>query len=278
MDIKDKILNNQVAVHCTTESEAIGFMRWCRQNEIKWTSGNECSDDLSYWKTCGEETCYDVQQGRLSFFDIGWGDKQGFSIIPFSLVPVDKSVIVKVIKVNGTNRDIADRCRTTVGMELGTGEPSYAYMKKLYMSEHSPIRVKHFIVRIENLPSWVATHLVRHKIGAEPFVRSQRTDRTGSNISRDELSQGELVTMDMELNPQSCISISRKRLCGQASKETREVWRKVVEAIREVDKPLAECCVPECIYRGFCTELKPCKYSETMLFNDSRNIYISKGE
>ena len=54
-----------------------------------------------------------------------------------------------------------------------------------------------------------------------------------------------------------------------ASKETREAWKQVVEAIREVDPVLADKCVPECLYRGFCPEfMNPCGYSKTKKFEE----------
>lgn len=65
--------------------------------------------------------------------------------------------------------------------------------------------------------------------------------------------------MDMTCNAQAFINISRKRLCkGCASKETREAWELVIEYLKEVDHILAEKCVPECIYRGFCPEFDNC--------------------
>ena len=72
-------------------------------------------------------------------------------------------------------------------------------------------------------------------------------------------SSGEGNDMDMTCNAQAFINISRKRLCyGCASKETREAWELVIEYLREVDPILAEKCVPECLYRGFCPEKKRC--------------------
>ena len=65
--------------------------------------------------------------------------------------------------------------------------------------------------------------------------------------------------MDMTCNAQAFISISRKRLCkGCPSPETRLAWEIVIDALREVDPILAEKCVPDCIYRGFCTEDDRC--------------------
>ena len=59
------------------------------------------------------------------------------------------------------------------------------------------------------------------------------------------------------------INISRKRLCNQASPETREAWREVLKRLEMLDPVLASVCVPECVYRGFCPEMNPCGYAET---------------
>ena len=76
---------------------------------------------------------------------------------------------------------------------------------------------------------------------------------------RDYLFQGEGNDMDMTCNAQAFINISRKRLCkGCASPETRQAWEIVIEMLKSVDPILAEKCVAECLYRGFCTEKKRC--------------------
>ena len=76
---------------------------------------------------------------------------------------------------------------------------------------------------------------------------------------RDYMFQGEGNDMDMTCNAQSFINISRKRLCyGCASKETRQAWEMVIEMLKEIDPILAEKCVPECVYRGFCPEIDRC--------------------
>ena len=78
----------------------------------------------------------------------------------------------------------------------------------------------------------------------------------------------------MTANAQAIINISRKRLCSCASKETREAWKQVVEAIRKVDPVLADKCVPECLYRGFCPEfMNPCGYSKTKKFEEDLQRY-----
>ena len=171
---------------------------------------------------------------------------------------------ITITDVGGTYRDVADAARTTIGLAEGTKEVSEDYMYKMYKCEHSPIRLREFKIVLENCPSWVATHFVRHHIGVEKFVSTQRTDRTG--VDRNKLPQDTPVRLQMNCNAQAMINISRKRLCNQASKETRKVWEKVIETLQEIDKPLADCCVPECVYRGHCPEFKGCGMDESYHF------------
>ena len=91
-----------------------------------------------------------------------------------------------------------------------------------------------------------------------PYVSTQRDDRVDYTGDRDSRKQGELVNMDITLNAQAFISVSRKRICGQAHEEAQDLWINVLEELKEIDKPLFDNCVPECVYRGFCPELSPC--------------------
>lgn len=151
--------------------------------------------------------------------------------------------------------------RTTISKE-GEGEyPSDSWKKIILQCEHSPIRKIHFSWKWVDLKSWVSVHFVRHKHGIEHWVTTQRSDRTG--INRDEIPQGAKVSHECEANAQAAIFISRRRLCRQASKETREAWLEVKAEVNKVDPVLASVMVPECIYRGFCPEFKSCGYVDT---------------
>jgi hypothetical protein len=37
----------------------------------------------------------------------------------------------------------------------------------------------------------------------------------------------------------------------------------VIDALAEKEPELASCCVPECVYRGFCPEFKSCGFAGT---------------
>lgn len=175
-----------------------------------------------------------------------------------------------------SNQEVVDRCRVTVWKDSLGHEPSKQFMDNIYFSEHSPIRDKMFVIEIRGIKSWVATHFVRHSVGFTPYVSSQRDDRHENPISRDDMPQSALVNMDMTLNAQAFINVSRKRLCRMASKETREVWTEVVKQLSLVDGELAKNCVPNCVYRGgICPELgKGCGYIKSRKFKDDLKKYL----
>lgn len=178
---------------------------------------------------------------------------------------------IKFMRVKGTWREVADAARTTIRQEEGTGEPSARWKKRILLAEHSPIRKLCFNWKWIDLPYWVSVHIVRHKYGIEHFVSTQRTDRTG--VARDANRQDAPVMHECFANAQALMFISRRRLCGQASPETRAAWKMVVDAIAEKEPELAECCVPECVYRGFCPEFKPCGFCDSKAFKAAVEKY-----
>lgn len=165
---------------------------------------------------------------------------------------------------------IKDSTMNTIGKDTGV-YPKSDWKRRLIMSEHSPIRRLKFYWRWVDIKYWVSVHLVRHKIGMEHFVKTQRTDRTG--IDRNELPQGALVNHACEADAQALINVSRKRLCFCASPETRQAWEAVKKSVAEVEPELASCMVKECVYRGFCPEMFPCGYSDTIQFQKELTEY-----
>lgn len=178
---------------------------------------------------------------------------------------------VELKDVKGSWEEVANRARTTVHKDELGKEPSDSFKRKILRAEHSPIRSLIYCFKITNLKSWVATHLVRHHVGVEKWVRTQRTDRTG--VNRDELPQGAEVEMEIEANAQALINMSRKRLCSQASPETREVMEAMKEEVSKRDKFLAEVMVKECVYRGYCPEMWSCNYDKTEQFQQEVEEY-----
>lgn len=178
---------------------------------------------------------------------------------------------INFFRVLGSWRDVADAARTTIRKEGGTGEPSSKWKKRILLAEHSPVRKLLFSWKWSNLPYWVSVHFVRHKFGIEHFVSTQRTDRTG--VDRTGSRQDSPVEHECFANAQAVMFISRRRLCAQASSETRAAWKQVVEKIREVEPEVAACCVPECVYRGFCPEFKSCGFVDTEAYKQAVAAY-----
>lgn len=190
------------------------------------------------------------------------------------------SKVIRMEKVTLWKRAL-NAARRTIGKNPLDKEPSNSWKAKMLLAEHSPIRLVEYEWTWSDIMQWVSTHLVRHHEGCEKFVHSQRGDRRAIldeyNVSsRNELPQGATNDMDMTANAQALISISRKRLCSCASKETREAWKQVQNAIREVDPVMADKMVPECIYRGFCPEfMNPCGYANTEKYQQDLKRYRS---
>jgi hypothetical protein len=67
--------------------------------------------------------------------------------------------------------------------------------------------------------------------------------------------------------------ISRRRLCAQASPETRAAWKLVIDELAKAEPELAACCVPDCVYRGFCPEFKSCGFADTPAYAEAVKRY-----
>lgn len=178
---------------------------------------------------------------------------------------------VNLIKTKGTWRDVGDAARVTIGMEAGEGEPSSSWKRRMLLCEHSPIRKIHINWKWTDLLWWVQTHFTRHKYGVEWWVSTSRSDRTG--VDRNTIGQDAPVNVEGEANIQAIINISRKRLCNQASKETRVAWKAFLCKLAQVEPEIDSVCVPDCIYRGWCYEYRSCNFHKTEEFQKQLKKY-----
>lgn len=152
---------------------------------------------------------------------------------------------------------VKNHCRTTVNKKFTENEPSLEFKRKLLISEHSPIRIILFDWSWEDIPSWVSVHFARHKW--EKFISTQRDDRKEHEISRNDMPQGTPVDFDGFANMQNLIDSWRKRLCFQASPETRAYAEDFKTVLHEIFPELADVLVPNCVYRCGCPEFEMCK-------------------
>lgn len=160
----------------------------------------------------------------------------------------------------------------TVGKK-STKSPTDEWLKRLVESEHSPIRELWFGIKM-TIPYWVAMHYRTHQIsdGSYPqfqldvrpdfkndYISTQRDDRLKNDTPRGKKPQDEMVSYIMSINAPALINMAHKRLCKQASKETREIMQEICRQVIEIAPYMKSVLVPLCAYRnGKCTEMFPC--------------------
>lgn len=182
---------------------------------------------------------------------------------------------VKVNWLSDTWAQVLDAARNTINKPAKGKEPSSDWKRKILFSEHSPIRKINIDWTWEGIKSWISVHFVRHKIGIDHFVSTQRNDR--GNPDRDLSPQATPVNHNAKANASAIMFISRKRLCKMAHPETREAWKDFLLELEKVEPELVSVCVPECVYRnGICPEFKSCGYNFTKDFEQAREIYIQQ--
>lgn len=151
-----------------------------------------------------------------------------------------------------------ETAREAIESTMRAGFEAKCSMEQLCRWEHSPLRAVLYQINLYDIPTYVSVHLVRHSASGKcHFVKSNREDRGGAG---DEVvNRLSPVSHMLILNAQHLIDISKKRLCYQASKGTREVWNMVWVEINRIAPALAKYMVPNCVYRGgYCPEPKPC--------------------
>lgn len=155
--------------------------------------------------------------------------------------------------------EVKRRALVTVGKKP-VNPPDTTWKQKILRARHSPIRYLQFSFYLE-VPYWVSVHLCRHT-HAQPYVKSQRNDRQ-SEYDRNSAPQNQMVSMIWDMNAEELITIANKRLCRQASKETREVVRKMCDLVCVYCDEFAMELVPMCAREGGeCHEMYSCKEEE----------------
>lgn len=184
----------------------------------------------------------------------------------------------------------------TVALKPKTPQPTKEQKLRWLIAEHAPIKIVQWWIDIEDLRQWVGVHLIRHPF-IIPMISSQRSDKVADKEAqieavlsyikddivndpdfdksqwRDYRLQGSTNGHSFVVNAQTLINISRKRLCRQASTETREVWELVKDCMEHVDAEMASVMVPNCVYRGWCPEMTCCGYCIGPKFDEELKRY-----
>lgn len=167
-----------------------------------------------------------------------------------------EEITVEITRRGGWDR-VLNAARITENNEpLMFKEPSEAFRRRMLITEHSPLRLLTFDITIHNIPYFAAMHLVRHKVGCEWFVGTQRGDRTGED--RNAKRQDAPVTLMLAANAAALLAISRERMCDKADETTQYAWGEVIRAMFATDRLLALYMQPKCSRLGFCPERDGC--------------------
>ena len=149
--------------------------------------------------------------------------------------------------------------KTGAKLDDGTMTPPTSEWKyRILKARHSPIRHLEYSFLLEGLPSWISVHLVRH-VHAQPYVKSQRNDRQ-NKYDRTKAPQDAPVDMIWDINGEELMVIANKRLCGQASQETRMVVKAMCALAEQHTPELEGLLVPMCVYQNGCNEMRPCGF------------------
>jgi thymidylate synthase ThyX len=149
----------------------------------------------------------------------------------------------------------AKQCALVTVNKTAITPPDLEWKRKILEARHSPIRELRFAFELQ-IPYWVSVHLCRH-VHAQPYVRSQRNDRQ-DEYDRNAARQDELVTMIWTMNAEELMTIANKRLCKQASVETRNVVAAMCKIVEILMPEFNGLLVPACQYNGKCHEMFPC--------------------
>lgn len=161
----------------------------------------------------------------------------------------------KILKIKGDWQEVVDDCRATVKKSPLGKEPSENFKRRILLAEHDPIRDIEIKFRWADIKYWIAMHWKTHTWRSR--VDSQRNDRQ-DRYDREEAPQSAKVDFIGDANAQHLIDTMRKRLCFQASKETREYAEDLKRVLREVEPEISDVLVPNCVYRCGCPEMQTC--------------------
>ena len=166
-------------------------------------------------------------------------------------------------------------CRNTMWKDATYKEPSDHFKHELCQAEHGPLALVEYYIHIPKIKYWMTAHFTRHKFGVTWGQGSSRDDRHDNPLPRDEMPQGAEVPLDCQVNALELIYMARRRLCGMAHAETRDMMKRILSAVEKVDPIVAIYCVPNCVYRGHCPERKPCGYMGTAIGISRMTCYDS---
>ena len=150
--------------------------------------------------------------------------------------------------------------RATAGKDMYiVKKPALKTFKQMVVSAggvpHSPLRAVNYRFYVEDVKSWVTVHYVRHHIGVQFYVKSQRTDRESGTIDRNKEPQDTPINMIFDINANSLLTMAQARLCLKAAPDTRAVVKSIKTQLLqgdEYDELLGMAMQPPCEWYSKC--------------------------
>ena len=87
------------------------------------------------------------------------------------------------------------------------------------------------------------------------IAEQNKSQKEKINTDRSSKRQDETVTHIMDVNAQELIFMARRRLCGMASPETRQVMEEITRQVVDVCPEFKDVLVRNCKYLGRCPEM-----------------------
>ena len=183
----------------------------------------------------------------------------------------NENIQVEILR-NPTKADW-ERCKelalNTMGKKYAGKEVTDEWKRQILKAQHSPIRTLMFTIRL-TIPYFASVHLVRHKIGIEHYVQSQRNDRQ-TMYDRELAPQNAMVSHIIEVNAEQLMFMARRRLCGQADTTTRFVMSLICVEVCKTNPEFSDFLKPMCHYRHECPEFTSCGYWEKITKQNMMN-------
>ena len=137
------------------------------------------------------------------------------------------------------------------------GKSNKITLDNMYRCEHSPIRTQRFHIELFDFPTFVSVHMVRHHVGIDHYVLTNREDYGGPE-DPTKIHRLSPVNHGMDVNAEALINIAKKRLCKKAHRVAQDFVQKIKKELAGgVDPDLDPYLVPMCVYRNWlCPEMK----------------------
>ena len=155
--------------------------------------------------------------------------------------------------------------RSTTGRDMYKKTlPKLETWYTMLVSPHSSARSVNYRFYVEDIPYYAHVYLIRHHVGFQPHVLSQRDDEgKRETTERDEKPQNVPISMLFDVNSSALMQIAQRRLCYKSHRIVQEVLEKIKCSLiytgDSYDKVLGKLLMRPCsFYKGYCPEPKPC--------------------